>query len=103
MGKDFLTIDGQKCRVECNWNAISDFLEITGQDSISALTQFGNIKPSELTTLMACALNEGARLDGVDVSFSPRDLGSKCDMSVISDFITIFTKQTSPKVAPKKA
>ena len=98
--KDFVTIGGQKYRVETNWNATVEFLAFKGTDDISALSDFGKLKPSDLAPLAAACINEGERLEGHDVHLTPADVGAAASMDEIAAFIQIFVSQVSPKTAP---
>lgn len=95
--KDFINIGGNTYRVEVNWNAISEYLVFVGRDDIQALANFGQLKPSDLTALLAASINEGERLEGNDVHFTPQELGEKCDFAVIGEFLQIYIRQSSPK------
>lgn len=92
-------IDGRSFRVELNWNAIVAFLEVSGRDDVRALADFSTLKPSDLAGLLAAGINEGARLDGADVHFAPEEIGALVDISIMAEFIGIFTRQTQAKGA----
>lgn len=95
--------DGRTFRVEVNWNAIVAFLDSTGRDDISSLASLVQLKPSDLSSLLAASCNEGSRIDGKPDRLTPEEVGELADVSVMTDFIRIFTSQTQPKgAAPKE-
>lgn len=100
---DYLTIDGQKYRVECNWNAHVAFLEATGRDQMASLVSLAEIKPSETTALMASCINEGERMDGKKTNLTPIELGAKIGLVEVGEFMRIYHKQTTPAVPVEKA
>lgn len=102
MRSDFITINGQQYRVECNWNCVVAFLESTGRDSMGALAGFGKLKPSDLAGLMACAINEGERLEGHEVHFTAMEIGGVCGTTTMTEFLAIYAKQVNPEGADKK-
>lgn len=93
-----IIIAGQAYRVEVNWNTIVSYLEQSGQNDVTALANFGSLKPSDIAGLLAAAINEGERLEGREVSFTAKEIGSRCGMKEIADFIRIFSAQTAPQV-----
>lgn len=98
MEKDFLTIQGKQVRVEANWNAIVAFLEASGRDSMQDLANFGTIKPSDVAGLMAACINEGERLEGRESSYSAQEIGQIGDFKAMTDFLSIYFRQSAPKV-----
>ena len=91
--------DGRTFRVEFNWNAIIAFLDSAGRDDVSSLAGLDKIKPSEFTGLLAAGINEGCRLEGVEVRFTPEEIGALSDLGTMADFIAIFNGQMTPKGA----
>lgn len=92
--RDTIDINGQTLRVEANWNALVAFFEATGKDDMTALANFGQLKPSDMAALMAACINEGERLDGHDCHFTAQQVGEMADLEVISEFLGIYVKQT---------
>lgn len=91
--------DGRTFRVELNWNAIVAFLEDSGRDDIRELANLVSLKPSDLAGLLAAGINEGARLDGIADRVTAEEVGALVNVSIMAEFIQIFTKQTQPKGA----
>ena len=91
--------DGQTFRVEFNWNALIAFLDSTGRDDVSSLAGLATTKPSEFAGLLAAGINEGLRLEGSDERLTPEEVGALADLSTMTDFIAIFTRQITPKGA----
>lgn len=95
---DQITLNGSAYRVEVNWNAIVAYLEASGRDDVRALLDLGHLKPSDLSGLLAAAIDEGERLEGRPAPhLSAADVGAMVGFSEMAEFIQIFTKQTSPK------
>jgi len=90
-------LDGRTFRVEVNWNAISEFLETSGRDDVRELANFAELKTGDLAPLLAAAINEGERLEGKDVHFSPKEIGALVDIHIMAKFIGIFTNHTQAK------
>lgn len=91
--KDYIVIDGNKYRVEVNWNAIIAFCEFKGVEDLSALGDIVNMKPRELSVLMHYAIREGEAADGKECNLSAEDIARNCRMKEISDFLNIYKKQ----------
>ena len=105
MKKDYINIGGKEYRVEANWNALMAFLESVGRNTLDELSKIGDIRPSELTALMAACIAEGERLDGRDGAPSALELGALVTPAKVREFLTIYAIQSSPKVEveePKK-
>ena len=96
---DKMNIGGKEYRVEVNWNAVTAFLEATNSDSMEALANIGQLKPSDVTALIAACINEGERLEGHDTHVSALDLGAQLQISDISLFFDIYRRQSSPVTA----
>lgn len=95
MTKENITIAGQTYRVEVNWNTIVAYLAATGKDDVSSLLNLGALKPSDFSVLLACAINEGERLEGRETHFNALDMGAMCGLPEMAQFIAIFSAQTS--------
>ena len=105
MEKDYIIIGGTKYRVEVNWNALAAFLREVGRDTIEDLATFNNIRPSEITALMAACIAEGERLDGRECKLTALDLGATIAPDDVAAFMDIYLRQSAPKrdvEAPKK-
>ena len=105
MKKDYIEIGGKRYRVESNWNALMAFLEAVGRNTIDELSKIGDIRPSELTALMAACIAEGERLDGRDGAPSALDLGALVTPAKVREFLDIYALQSAPKMnveEPKK-
>ncbi len=105
MKKDYIEIAGTRYRVEVNWNATTGYLQAVGRDTIDELSKIGEIRPSELTALMAACIAEGERLDGRGNAPSAMDLGAVITPSDVTAFLEIYVRQSSPAMPvdePKK-
>lgn len=102
MKNDYLILDGEKCRIEFNWNAVSDFLEENGLE-LSAMDQLVKMKPSQITNLIHHALIEGARLDKKEYKFSSKDVGSVLSITDVSNILIIFQSHVNKKNTGEEA
>lgn len=96
---DYLEITpGKRVRVEANWNAIVAFLEARGIDTMTGLADMDKLSPSQVADLMAACINEGERLDGRETHYVGIDLGAMCSLDVITEFLRIYLRQSTPKL-----
>ena len=93
-----MTIGGKEFRVECNMNALMEFLQERGTDDFSALADVTKLKPSDMLPLMAACIREGERLEGRECSLASKDLGAMADFSSLGSFIAIFNRAMAPAV-----
>lgn len=104
---DRLTIQGKEYRVECNFNAISDYMTQKGETTLAFLEQ--PLSMQDQFTLMVCCINEGERLEGREHSYTAKDLGAGSMLATaeaIRDFLLIFSRQNGAveeEDKPKKA
>ena len=94
MDKSFITIGGNEYRVEVNWNALSAFLVAVGRDTLEGLSDIAKMKPSDISALMAAAINEGERLEGRECHFSALELGAMMRPSHVGQFVDIYIQQS---------
>lgn len=99
---DIIRINGEDCRVEANWNALVAYLKLKGRNDMAGLSALGELAPSDLTELMACCLNEGARLEGSEQKWTGEMVGQSCGMAEMGMFLTIYNRQTSPQIPASK-
>jgi len=102
--KDYITLkNGQKFRVEINWNSIADFCEVQGLNEISALDNISKLKVTDVGALIWCGVREGERMDGNEFTHTIRDFSAKMLPSNVSDFMAILSKQigTGEKEKPE--
>ena len=105
MKKDTIVIGGKEYRVEANWNALTEFLQAVGRDTLEDLASFRTIRPSEIPALMAACINEGERLDGRESKFTALELGAIISPADAVVFMNIYVKQSAPRMEveePKK-
>ena len=98
MQKDYITIAGNRYRVEVNWNALTAYLEARGTDSMEALANIGHLRASDIAPLLAACIEEGERLEGRTVKLSALDIGAKVGLTEVSEFLNIYLKQSSPQI-----
>lgn len=98
MKADYILINGKKVRVEANWNALTAFLDAKGSNSLQGLSDLASLKPTDIAGLMAACANEGERLDGREADYTATRIGEICGMTEIGQFITIYARQTAPRL-----
>ena len=98
MEKEYITIAGREYRVEVNWNATTAYLRAVGRDSIDELAKVSEIRPSEITALMAACIAEGERLDGRGDAPSALDLGAVVTPDDVAAFLQIYVRQSAPRM-----
>ena len=101
MNKKDMIIGGNVYHVAVNWNALSNFLQVTGSDSLSAMANIAEIKPSQLSALLTECVREGERLDGGKLELSQEELCADVDIATMAEFIAFFTKACDPGVKKK--
>lgn len=69
---------------------------------MAGLSALGELAPSDLADLMACCLNEGARLDGIEQEWTGERVGQYCGMSEMAQFLAIYNDQTKPQIPAKE-
>ena len=89
---DQLTYKGQIYGVECNFNALCACADMLGARDFGYLD---NMTLGRWLQLMTCCINEGERLDGHDCHYTAQQIGEMADLEVISEFLSIYVKQTS--------
>ncbi len=89
-----MVLGGKKYRVEINWNTLSNFLIAVGRDTLEGLSGISEMKPSEMSALVAAAVNEGQRLDGVECNMTALELGAIITPNDISIFMQIYIAQS---------
>ncbi len=99
MKKSFLTLNGKEYRVEVNWNAVSNFLVAVGRDTLEGLSDIANMRPSDITSLMAAAINEGERLEGRECNLTPLEVGSIIRPTDVRLFMDIYIEQNRTQTA----
>lgn len=101
---DRLTIGGTEFRVECNFNAITAYMDEKGESDLSFLTP-GRMGMRDWLLMLSCCVNEGERLEGRRHDYRPEDFGlGKIGESVqiLPKFIEIFGKQNAAEEAEAK-
>ena len=98
MMKDYIKIGGREYRCEVNWNALSAFLVSVGRDTLEGLSNISQMKPSDISSLMAAAINEGERLDGRECNFSALDIGAVVLPADVGTFMDIYIRQSRAQV-----
>lgn len=104
MKNDYIEINGEKFRIEFNWNAISLFIEGNNL-TLSSIDELNNLKPSQITSLIFNAVKEGARLENKTFDFNEKDVGASLSLKNISDILIVFNRQvqaTNANVPVKK-
>ena len=64
---------------------------------MEGLTGAGQLSPSDIAPLMAACINEGLRKNGSDKRFTADEIGEKCDITTMGEFMTIYVGQVTPR------
>lgn len=95
---DTLTINGTAYRVECNFNAITAFMDAKGETDLGFLSS-GKMSVCDWFDFMAAAINEGERLEGRKHDYTREEFGTgtlaEC-ANLLNEFIALFSKQNAP-------
>lgn len=110
MTKDYLIFqNGQKFRIEANWNSLVSYSELKGIEDLNALGDVSKIRPADLTALIWACVSEGERLDGNAFAHTIESFGSMLKPAHIRQFMAVFVKQmevtddsTPQQQAPQK-
>ena len=102
MRADYLDLNGKQVRVECNWNALVNFLEASGQNDMSALANLAQLRPSDVAGLMAACINEGERIEGREGNYTAEGIGQTASYAAIGEFLAIYVRQATPATKAKE-
>jgi len=98
--------NGQKFRVESNWNSFETFCDLTGRTDLGSLDKIKDIQMNEAPILMWACMKEGERMDGNDFKLSVNDLKARINPFLVGEFFKIYTRQTYAQIPeeyqPKK-
>lgn len=97
MERDYIEYGGKKYRFECNWRAISSYLQKIGQDTLSGLAELKNMKPSQIAGLFCECIAEGERLDGRESDFKEEYFLESRDLVVLTQCMDLYIAQQAPK------
>lgn len=90
MDARYITIRGQRYRVEVNFNTLEDFAVMKNLP----ITRISDLRLEEgdnLKVMMTAAIREGERLDGRECGITPMELGTMLDGNAVEEFAKIFT------------
>lgn len=91
MEQDHITLNGIRYCARFNWNALTGFLDETGQNDVDALKNF-KVTPSSVVVLIWYGLREGERLEGRDFSLTREDIGASLTAPVVESALEIFMR-----------
>lgn len=86
--------NGQKFRVESNWNAFETFCELTGRTNLTALDEIGDIRINEAPVLLWACIREGEDEDGNKFHLTLDQLKKKIVPGIMGEFFKIYVEQT---------
>ena len=95
MDARYITIRGQRYRVEVNFNTLEDFAVMKNLP----ITRISDLRLEEgdnLKVMMTAAIREGERLDGRECGITPMELGTMLDGNAVEEFSRIFTAHVTP-------
>lgn len=104
MKPQYITIGDKKVRIEVNWNALIDFLDLTGLEFNAFVKDAskGDINPRHVRTLIWCSASEGERMDDKELDLTEEDVGGLLTPATVNDFVAVFTKQWTSGTKKKK-
>lgn len=95
MKKQYLTLsNGQKFRIESNWNSLVDYCEAKGYTNLSHLEKIADIQLRDISSLIYACVKEGERMDGNEMRISELDFSAKLNPANIQEFMKIYAAQT---------
>ena len=95
MKADYITFpNGQKFRVESNWNSFQTYCDLTGRKTLKALDKMTDLNIDDLPVMMWACMKEGERLDGHELKISIDDLRARLNHIIMGDFVGIYGQQT---------
>lgn len=99
MDKRYVTIGGQRFRVEVNFNTLEDFAAMK-KLPITRISDLRLEEGDNLKVMMTAAIREGERLDGRECLLTPMDLGTMLDGTAVEEFSLIFSSHVDPAESP---
>lgn len=86
--------NGQKFRVEANWNSFETFCDLTGRTDLAALDQMKDIRMNEAPLLMWACIREGEEADGNKFLLSVKEMKRRINPILMGKFFEIYSRQT---------
>lgn len=96
--KNTINIAGKKCRLEFNWNALTEYCGLTGITDLSAIDNISHISASDMLIFIYCAVKEGERMEGREFSLQPLDLGALLRPADIGEAMIVYSLQSKGAV-----
>lgn len=95
---DTIIIRGKSYRVEVSWSVICQLCEMKGITDLSELQNIAKFAPAEVTHFIYLALEQGARMNGVQLDISESELAEVMKLPDVMAFIAIFNKQSNANI-----
>jgi len=89
-------INGAEYPVSVTFKAITDYLELIGEDSSEGMANFSKLPPSRYPALISACVNEGLRKEGREERLSVEEV-AECDFIEVSAAITTVFEAMVPK------
>lgn len=99
MAAEYITIQDRQYRVSHSWAAIQMFCKATGRKTLEQVSDMTNFSPDDLMSMFYCSIWAGEKLDGREVDIeSPSQLSLIVDMSTVTEYVKLFTKQMNSEM-----
>jgi hypothetical protein len=99
MKPDYLQFpNGQKFRVEANWDSFVTFCDLTGRSDLSALDDIKGIRINEVNALIWSCIKEGEEADGNKFRLSIKDISKRLNPILVGVFFEIYSKQVYAQI-----
>jgi len=104
MKKHYIKINGQKYRVEFNFNSMAHFEEIIGMgySDFSEHVMKNKLTVRMIRALAYVAIKEGERCDGREFNVSELDFGAMYNIQNIYELMAIYQAQMGSEKKQKK-
>lgn len=74
----YIELAGKSCPIQFGYGALMEYEQATGKSAVE-MAQGGNVGFTEILTLIACGLSNGAELAGTGESFTAKKVGQLLD------------------------
>ena len=104
MNPRYIDINGQKIRIEFNWNTVIEFLDRCGinLNEFIELSSGNKITPRHIRQLAWSGAIEGERIEGRELQYDEVQFGALLYPAQINQVMQIFSEQFAGVVSEKK-
>lgn len=94
-------INGAEYPVSVTFKAITDYLELVGEDSSEGMANFSKLPPSRYPHFIAACVNDGLRKEGREERISVETVAD-CDFIEVSSAVTVIFSLMVPQTSEEK-